>query len=131
MALVGANGLSLPTTYSSLSYHFRPKLQFGFNYRALKTSLRFLPSLRAMGSSPSSSSKADDVQEGDKMDSVLISEEEWKKRLTKEQFYITRHKGTERAFTGYDLYCLKQSIFLPSLSLNFGFTFQERFNYCT
>eukprot|EP00252_Welwitschia_mirabilis_P015742 TRINITY_DN348_c0_g1_i1.p1 TRINITY_DN348_c0_g1~~TRINITY_DN348_c0_g1_i1.p1 ORF type:complete len:149 (-),score=27.27 TRINITY_DN348_c0_g1_i1:398-844(-) len=29
-----------------------------------------------------------------------LSDEEWKKRLTEEQFYITRKKGTERAFTG-------------------------------
>ncbi|KAJ4977179.1 hypothetical protein NE237_002285 [Protea cynaroides] len=100
MALSGANGLSLPTTYSSISYHFRPKLQFASSYTALKPSQthRLLNSFRAMGSS-SSSPKADDVQ-GDKMDYASISEEEWKKRLTAEQFYITRQKGTERAFTG-------------------------------
>ncbi len=28
------------------------------------------------------------------------TEEEWKKALTKEQFWILREKGTERAFTG-------------------------------
>ncbi len=31
---------------------------------------------------------------------VERSEEEWKARLTSEQFRITRKKGTERAFTG-------------------------------
>jgi len=31
---------------------------------------------------------------------VVKTEEEWKKQLTEEQFYILRQKGTERAFTG-------------------------------
>lgn len=31
---------------------------------------------------------------------IQKSEDEWKQQLTEEQFYVTRRKGTERAFTG-------------------------------
>jgi peptide-methionine (R)-S-oxide reductase len=31
---------------------------------------------------------------------VEKSDEEWRKTLTEEEFYVTRKKGTERAFTG-------------------------------
>ena len=31
---------------------------------------------------------------------IIKSEGEWRKQLTAQQFEVTRHKGTERAFTG-------------------------------
>jgi peptide methionine sulfoxide reductase msrA/msrB len=34
------------------------------------------------------------------IDWTKLSEEEWRKRLSDEEFYIARQKGTERAFTG-------------------------------
>jgi peptide-methionine (R)-S-oxide reductase len=33
-------------------------------------------------------------------DKITKSDDEWKKELTEEQFYVARKKGTERAFTG-------------------------------
>uniref|UniRef100_M8CEW1 peptide-methionine (R)-S-oxide reductase n=1 Tax=Aegilops tauschii TaxID=37682 RepID=M8CEW1_AEGTA len=51
-----------------------------------------------MGAAPSSPSPSG--QAPGKADNASLSDEELKKRLTKEQYYVTRQKGTERAFTG-------------------------------
>ncbi|XP_078431817.1 methionine sulfoxide reductase B 1 [Wolffia australiana] len=62
-------------------------------------------SVLAMGSSSSSSSDRRSSDEGSNQGgvrpgSVRVSDEELRKRLTREQYYVTREKGTERAFTG-------------------------------
>jgi len=36
----------------------------------------------------------------DNKEKLTLTEEEWKKKLTKEQYHICREQGTERAFTG-------------------------------
>lgn len=55
---------------------------------------------RQMGSASSSSAEKPLGDLPGKMDYSGISDDEWKKRLTKNQYEIARKKGTERAFTG-------------------------------
>ncbi|CAK9151761.1 unnamed protein product [Ilex paraguariensis] len=93
--------LSFPSKFSSKTrFAFGSKSQLSSAFRALgKHRSRISSLIRAMGSS-ASSQKPDSTQEASKTDYGSVSDEEWKKRLTEEQFYITRQKGTERAFTG-------------------------------
>ena len=48
---------------------------------------------------------------GEKIDKVYKSPEEWKKQLTKMEFYVIREKGTERSFTGDLLKNKKEGVY--------------------
>ncbi|KAI5662260.1 hypothetical protein M9H77_21583 [Catharanthus roseus] len=91
---------SLLTSFPSKShFKFDSKPRFWINLGNLTRSINTNSlSIRAMGSSASSQTP-ESTQAGN-VDYSSITDDEWRKRLTNEQFYITRQKGTERAFTG-------------------------------
>ena len=59
---------------------------------------------------------------------MQMSESTWQEKLTKEQYYILRKKGTERAFTGKYDHFYKKGTYYSAASLQPVFSSDTKFN---
>lgn len=59
---------------------------------------------------------------------MQLSESEWKQKLTPEQYYILREKGTERAFTGKLNHFYKKGTYYSAASLQPVFSSDTKFD---
>ena len=62
--------------------------------------------------------KSSETIKAGKQEAMQLSEEQWKEKLTPEQYYVLRDKGTERAFTGKFLFLpkTKERINVPDVA---------------
>lgn len=59
---------------------------------------------------------------------IQLSEEEWRKRLTPEQYHILREQGTERAFTGKLNKFYEKGTYYSAASLQPVFSSETKYN---
>lgn len=59
---------------------------------------------------------------------IQLTEEEWKKRLTPEQYYVLREQGTERAFSGKLNKFYEKGTYYSAASLQPVFSSETKYN---
>lgn len=74
------------------------------------------------------SGKQDKQDEKSEKYEIKLSDEEWKKRLTPEQYHILREQGTERAFTGKLNKFYEKGTYYSAASLQPVFSSETKYN---
>ncbi len=73
--------------------------------------------------------QAQEIEQDDKIKyEIQLSEQEWKKRLTPEQYHILREKGTERAGTGMYNKFYQKGTYYSAASLQPIFSSETKYN---